>query len=173
MAEEILSETPTVPPVKEGTMTQELCEAQGGIWNPDTNTCELPPKPSEEVVPLTTEDLLRKNEMLRAQLKVREDQLRQAIAIANRANQVEKARDEAEKTRLINSIMMDGKFDRDELVKKPLAELETMRMTLDKSLQKTFVNVAAELDQQRRSRKPLLTVGAWDSRRKCWVNGAN
>jgi LPS O-antigen subunit length determinant protein (WzzB/FepE family) len=119
----------------------------------------------------TDADLMRQIEMLKAQVDTREKQLRQAIDIANRANDERKARDEAEKSKLIDSIMMDSKFGKDDLKDKSLADLQTMRITLDKSIEKTFASVAAEMDENRRTKQPLLTVGAWDAASKTWKGG--
>jgi preprotein translocase subunit SecD len=153
-------------PETETPKTKEACEAAGGTWDEENQTCILPPKPEAG-----DRDLLRKINMLEIQLKNREDQLRQAIEIANRANDERKAREEAEKQKLITSIMMDGKFNKDELEDKTLAELQTMRITLDHSIQKTFANIAADIAEQRKNRKPSLTAGAWDKEKKQWVGG--
>jgi hypothetical protein len=109
--------------------------------------------------------------MLRAQIKTRETQLRQAIEIANRANDERKAKDYAEKARLISSIQMDSHFTKDELTKKTLPDLQVIRLTLDKSIEKTFASVAAEIDEAGRKRTPHLTAGAWDPVKKQWVGG--
>lgn len=106
-------------------------------------------------------DLVRENEMLRSQLAVREKQLRQSLDVANRAIDERKARDNAEKERLITSIQMDSHFTKDELQKKSLADLQTVRLTLDKSIEKTFASVAAEIDEAKRKKKPFLTAGYW------------
>jgi hypothetical protein len=157
---------PEAPPVN-----QTECEAVGGTWNEETKTCKMPEKnPS---VPGGTDmaSLLRENEMLKARVTLREKQLKQAIGIANRANDERKAKDEAEKQSLIQSIQIDGKFSKDELEKKSLDELHTIRFTLDRSIEKTFANVAAEIDEAKRKRQPHLTAGAWDSEKKQWVGG--
>ena len=109
--------------------------------------------------------------MLDAQVKLREKQLGQAIGVANRAIEAQNARDEAEKASLIQSIQMDGKFDKEELEKKTLDELHTIRFTLDRSIEKTFANVAAEIDEAKRKHEPFLTAGAWDSKKKEWIGG--
>lgn len=119
----------------------------------------------------TMGDLYREIEMLRAQVKTRETQLRQAIEIANRANDERKAKDDAQKLNLISSIQMDSHFSKDELAKKTLGDLQVMRLTLDKSIEKTFASVAAEIDAEKHRRKPHLTAGAWDSEKKKWVGG--
>ena len=114
-------------------------------------------------------DLLRENEMLQAQVALREKQLRQAIDIANRANDERKAKETAQHTMLVNSIQMDSHFTKDELAKKNLHELQTIRLTLDKSMEKTFAYVAAEIDAAKRKKVPHLTAGAWDGEK--WVGG--
>lgn len=116
-------------------------------------------------------ELLRKIEMLQTQLDTREKQLRQAIDVANRANDERKARDEAEKAKLVDSIILDSHFSKDDLNKKTLGELHTMRLTLDKSIEKTFASVAAEIDEAKRVKQPYLTCGAFDSVTKKYVGG--
>jgi len=128
-------------------------------------------KKEEQKTPATDADLLRQIEMLKAQVDTREKQLKQAIDIANRANDAQKARDEAEKAKLVESVMMDSKFSKDDLTGKTLAELQTMRITLDKSIEKTFASVAAELDEKRHRHAPLFTAGAWDSKTQTYVGG--
>jgi LPS O-antigen subunit length determinant protein (WzzB/FepE family) len=125
----------------------------------------------EEAKPATDADLMRQVEMLKAQVETREKQLRQAIDIANRANDERKARDEAEKGKLLDSIIVDSHFTKDELKDKSLSELQTMRITLDKSIEKTFASVAAEMDEAKRIKQPFLTAGAWDAQNKKWVGG--
>jgi LPS O-antigen subunit length determinant protein (WzzB/FepE family) len=127
--------------------------------------------PGTDAKPATDYELMRENEMLKAQVKLREDQLRQAITIANKANDQQKARDEAEKQHLINSIIIDGKFDKESLTDKTLSELQLIRTTLDKSIEKTFANVAAEMDEAKRKKQPLLTVGYYDTASKTWKGG--
>jgi len=116
-------------------------------------------------------DLIRETEMLRARIQVRERQLKQAIDIANKANDQNKAKDNAQKTMLVGSIQMDSHFSKDELTKKSLNELQIIRLTLDKSMEKTFASVAAEIDAAGRKRQPHLTAGAWDQEKKQWVGG--
>lgn len=156
--------------VADGT-ERSVCEAR---WNAAHEISpEVPPQmksPASTGTPAMG-DVLRENEMLRAQVRTREKQLRQAIEIANRANDERKAKDEAEKLQLISSIQMDSHFTKDELAKKNLAELQTMRLTLDKSIEKTFASVAAEIDAANKKRQPFLTAGAWDSTKKKWVGG--
>ena len=152
--------------MSEDLKTKEACEQAGGTWNEANNTCTMPHNELK-----TDADLMRENEMLKARVDLREKQLKQAIDIANRANAKRQAEEEAEKQSLIQSIQMDGKFDKDELEKKSLEELKTMRFTLDRSIEKTFANVAADINEQQRKRKPLLTVGYYDSAAKTWKEG--
>lgn len=114
-------------------------------------------------------DALREIEMLRARLKIRDDQLKQAITIANRANSETKARDNAQKQMLVSSIQMDSDFTQDELEKKHLNDLRTIRVTLDKSMAKTFASVAADMDAEKRKQVPFLTAGKWNGEK--WVGG--
>lgn len=145
---------------------REVCEAR---WTAAHEVSpEVTPQPPP---PADTADILRENEMLRAQILTREKQLRQAIDIANRANDERIAKDEADKLMLISSIQMDSHFTKDELTKKKLGELQTMRLTLDKSIEKTFASVAAEIDAANRKQEPHLTAGAWDPVKKQWVGG--
>ena len=129
------------------------------------------PKKEETPKVETDADLRREIAMLRSQVDTREKQLRQAIDIANRANDERKAKDEAEKAKLIDSIQMDSKFDKTELQGKSLADLQTIRITLDKSIEKTFASVAAEMDESNHKKTPYFTVGAWDSKTQSYVGG--
>lgn len=146
--------------------TREVCEAR---W---TAAHEVSPEVEPQTPPPADRaGLFRENEMLRTRLEVRERQLRQAVDIANRANEQSKAKDSAQKSMLVGSIQIDSQFSKDELDKKSLSELQTIRLTLDKSMAKTFASVAAEIDAESRRQKPHLTVGAWDSQKKQWVGG--
>ena len=115
--------------------------------------------------------LLTKIAMLEGRVETREKQLKQAIDIANRANDEAKARETKEKQGLIDSIQQDSKFTAEDLKDKSLGELQTMRITLDRSIEKTFASVAAEIDEQKRTRQPQLTIGMYDSVNKKWVGG--
>lgn len=153
--------------------SREVCDAR---WTAAHEVSpEVPPaaeSPASTGAPtMGDRNLYRENEMLRAQIKTRETQLRQAIEIANRANDERKAKDYAEKERLITTIQMDSHFSKDELTKKTLPDLQVMRLTLDKSIEKTFASVAAEIDAAGHKRTPHLTAGAWDSEKKQWVGG--
>ena len=150
-------------------LNQTQCESIGGTWDAENNKCIMPSEAAPK--PPTDSSLRRENEMLRAQIETRERQLRQAIEIANRANDERNARKEAEKARLIQSIQMDGKFTKDELQGKTLDELNTMRLTLDRSIEKTFASVAAEIDEQRKRKQPVFTLGTWDSASQTWKGG--
>jgi len=156
--------------VADGT-AREVCEAR---WNAAHQTNPEVPAQMESAastgVP-TMADLAQEVEMLRGRLEVRERQLTQAIDIANRANEEAKAKTLAQKEMLINSIQMDSNFSKDELTKKALPELQVIRLTLDKSMAKTFASVAAEVDAAKRKKKPHLTAGAWDREKQQWVGG--
>lgn len=156
--------------VTDGT-PRDVCEAR---WNAAHET--NPEVPAQMESPASTGtpsmgDVLRENEMLKGRVALREKQLRQAIEIANRANDERKAKDNAQKQMLISSIQMDSDFTKDQLVKKNLTELQTIRLTLDKSMNKTFASVAAEIDAAKKKRQPHLTAGAWDAEKKKWVGG--
>jgi hypothetical protein len=116
-------------------------------------------------------DLLQKIAMLEARVEVREKQLKQAIDIANRANDEKKASDEKERIKLIDGIVQDSHFSKDTLNSKSLNELQIMRITLDGSIEKTFASVAADIEAQKHSKQPFLTVGAYDSATKTWKGG--
>ena len=144
--------------------TKEDCEAAGMKWNDESKTCTISSSDT---------DLIRENEMLKARLKTREDQLRQAIEIANKANTSQQARSEAERQDLIDHIVIDtnGKYTKDELKDKPLKEIQLIKTALDKSLEHTFTNIAAFQAEQDRKKKPHLTIGAWDNEKKQWTGG--
>ncbi|MHA2265385.1 MAG: hypothetical protein ACXAEN_23600, partial [Candidatus Thorarchaeota archaeon] len=121
--------------------------------------------------PMGDVDLLRQIEMLKAQIAVRDQQLTQAIDIAERANNARKAKEQAEKLNLISSIQRDSNFHKNELENKKLGELRTVRLTLDKSLSKTFANVAADIKAGNARKKVHLTAGYYDSASKTWKGG--
>lgn len=139
--------------------SREVCEAR---WTAAHEVSpEVPPatESSASTGPSSMGDVVRENEMLRARLKVREDQLKQAINIANRANAENKAKTNAQKQMLVSSIQMDSDFTKDELDKKNIGELQVIRLTLDKSMNKTFASVAADIAAADRKRTPQLTAG--------------
>lgn len=121
----------------------------------------------------TDAQLLRENEMLKAQVKLREEQLKQAIDIANKANDQAKAREAAEKQDLIDRIIVDanGKMTQDELQGKSLSELQLVKTVLSKSLDHTFASIAALQAEKDKRTAPYLTAGAWDSQNKKWIGG--
>jgi hypothetical protein len=135
---------------------------------PNVSPAATPAAQAKDAAPaiVTDADLMLKNEMLTAQLNVREQQLRQAIDIADRYNKETIARDEAEKNRLIDSIILDSKFGKDELKSRSLSELQTMRITLDRSIEKSFASVAAQIDEARKPK--LMGVDYWDSKTGEW-----
>ena len=117
--------------------------------------------------------LRRENEMLRAEVKVRTDQVRQATDIAVKANEIQKARDEAERQTLIDKIVVDTnqRFTADTLKDKTLKELQLMHTVVQTSMDHTFASVAALQAEQDQRKKPYLSVGAWDAANKKWVGG--
>jgi len=119
----------------------------------------------------TDAELLNKIAMLEGRIDVREKQLKQALDWKNRRDDEDNARELKEKVKLIDSIQQDSHFSKDELKDTTISELQTMRKTLDKSIEKTFVSVSAELDEQKRKSAPHLTAGAWDNTEKKWVGG--
>lgn len=176
------SQTPTdqVQQTREEFMTacladgtaREVCEARWKASREVNPTVPSAQTSTAKTGPPSMGDLLHTIEMLEARLKVRERQLKQAINIANTANQQSKAKDAAQKQMLVDSIQLDSHFTKDELQKKNIHELQTIRLTLDKSMEKTFASVAAEIDAAKRTVKPQLTAGAWDREKKRWVGGS-
>lgn len=125
-------------------------------------------KPQTDTSPtvVSDADLLNKIKMLEARIEVREKQLNQAIDVAKRANDEKAAADTAEKARLIDSIVRDSHFSKDELKDRSLPQLHDMRLTLDKSIEQTFASVAAQLDE---AKKPKLQgVDYWDIASQSW-----
>ena len=151
------------------------CKAEGTDEVTCTNRWEAAHQAPTTVEPAKTAsgdvDLLREIEMLKAQIAVRDEQLTQAIGIAERANDSQKAQKQAEKLNIIPTIMRDSKYGKDELNTKSLAELQTIRTTLDKSMAKTFANVAADIEASKRKNKAWLTAGFFDSATKTWKGG--
>lgn len=126
-----------------------------------------PPAPNPPVQTVVTDaELMRENAMLRSRVELREKQLQEAIDVANRANTEASARQDAEKARLIDSIVLDSKFRKEDLTTKTLPELQTMRLTLDKSIIQSFANVAAEMEAANKPK--LMGVDYWDPTSKEW-----
>ena len=168
----IPNDPPSVDPSKQEFMT--ACLADGNdkekctaMWTASHQTNpEVPPQPTAS----GDVDLLRKIDMLEARVALREKQLKQAIGIADRANDERTAKNQAEKLGLIQSIQIDSKFSKDELTKKSLADLQIIRHTLDRSIEKTFANVAADI-QNNRKKAVSYTAGYFDSATKTWKGG--
>jgi hypothetical protein len=119
----------------------------------------------------TDADLLKKIAMQEATLEIRNKQIQQATDLFNRVNLERKAQEDADKSKLIDSIQIDSKFTKDDLKDKALSELQTMRLTLDKSLERTFASVSAQIDEEKRIREPVFTVGKFDSKTNSWKGG--
>lgn len=156
--------------MSETPKTQEACEAAGGTW--ENGACKLPSMDSKPAT-ITDAQLMRENEMLKAQLRVREDQLKQAIKIANKANDLQSARDAAEREDLIIRIIADSnnKWSRAELEAKSRDDLLLIKTAVSKEMDHTFASVAAYQAEQDKKTRPLLTAGAWDSINKKWIGG--
>jgi len=169
-SEELTKEEFMVACKADGT-EESVCAARWEAAHAANPTVPPASQSSASTGPPVMGDLLREIEMLKTQVEIREKQLRQAIDIAGRANSERKAREDAEKERLINSIVLDSKFGKDELDKKSLGDLQTIRTTLDKSIEKTFASVAADLAEAQRKKKPHLTAGYYDSATKTWKGG--
>jgi hypothetical protein len=123
----------------------------------------------------TYADVVQQLELKKAELKLREDQLRQAIEIANKANDQKKARDAAEKQDLIDRIIIDsnGKVTVDELQDKSLRDLVLIKTFASKQLDSTFASIAALQSEKDQRAKPHLTVGYYDNATKTWKGGVS
>jgi hypothetical protein len=150
--------------------TQTECESMGGTWNAESGTCSFP---KEKVSQPTDAEVLRDNEMLRARVKVLEDHLREAITIANKANDAQQARNDAERKDLIKRIVIDSnnKWNEKELTGKSLSDLKLINTTLTKNQDATFASIAAMQAEIDRKQKPQLTLGYYDSQTKSWKGG--
>ena len=149
------------------SLTQTMCETQGGKWV--NGGCVMPDSAVTDV------SLMRDNEMLKARVKVLEDHLRQAIEIANKANDAKKAKDEAEREDLLKRIVVDSnnKWTETELSGKSLSDLKLINTTLTKSQDATFASIAAMQAEIDHKKKPTLTLGYFDSETKTWKGGIN
>ena len=118
-------------------------------------------------------DLMRENELLKGQIKKKDEYLSQAIDIANKANNQAKARDDAEIADLIDKIKVDSnnRMNADTLKGKSLQDLRLIKTTLDVSREDTFASVAAVQAERDKRNAPLLTVGKWDSAKQQWIGG--
>jgi hypothetical protein len=160
--------------VADGT-ERGVCEARWDVAH-QTNPDVAPPASSSAATgppPVGDADLMRELEMTKAKLKLREDQLRQAIDIANTANERDKAKQAAEREYAITQIVMDsdGKWTRDELKDKNMRELNLIRTTQDKTLNHTFATVAALQAEVDRKKKTYLTAGYFDPATQTWKGG--
>jgi hypothetical protein len=130
-----------------------------------------PPIVENKPAAATDASLIQENQMLKGRLELRENQLKQAIDIANRANDEKKAVENKERMQLIDSIQQDSKFTKEDLSNKDINSLRIMRITLDRSMEKTFASIAADISEANAAKQPFLTVGAWDSANKKWTGG--
>jgi len=119
----------------------------------------------------TDADLMRENQMLRAEVEARKNQIKQATDLVTRVNQERKAAEDAEKNRLIDTIMADSAYSKDQLSGMDLKDLQTINTTLKLNNNKTFAAVAADIAAQDAKRKVFLSAGAWDAQKKEWVGG--
>jgi hypothetical protein len=119
----------------------------------------------------TDADLMRENQMLRAEVEARKNQIKQATDLVTRVNQEKKAAEDAEKTRLIDTIMADSAYSKDQLEAKDLKTLQEINTTLKLNNNKTFAAVAADLAEQESRKKVFLSAGAWDAQKQSWVGG--
>ena len=161
--------------MSEVPQTKAECEAVGGTWSEEDQTCTLTNNGTSGTQPGPTSDsaLMRENAMMKAELQLRKKQLKQAVDVAIKVNEKQKAADEAEREMIITQIMVDstGKFEKDELKAKSLSELRLIKTVIDKNNDETFASIAA-LDAENRNRKKTrFTVGAWDSKKQDWVGG--
>ena len=151
--------------------TQDTCEKAGGVWDAANGTCKKGDASMDDKSLIRK--LMRENEMLKAEVKVRTDQVRQATDIAIKANDAQKARDEAERQVLIDKIVVDSnrKFTPETLADKNMRELQLINMAIQTSLDHTFASVAALQAEQDSHKAPLLTVGKWDAATQKWIGG--
>lgn len=141
------------------TKTQASCEEAGGTWDAEKGTCTMPEKPTGDADLIR--QLMRENEMLKAEVKVRTDQVKQATNIAIKANQLQEARDAAERASLIEKITIDSnhKWNAENLKDKNIKELQFINTVVQTSLDHTFANIAAMDAETARKTKPQLTAG--------------
>jgi len=154
--------------------TKAECEAAGGSWSDEDGVCTLTTNGTSGKHSQNSDaDVLRELAMTKAELTLRKKQLRQAVDVATKVNERQKAADEAEREMIITQILVDaqGKFEKDELKSKSLTDLRLIKTVIDKSMDQTFASIAALDVEERNRKKPRLTVGAWDSKTKNWVGG--
>ena len=132
-----------------------------------------PKTDAKQTVIVNDVSLIKENEMLKAKVDKLEGYLKQAIDVANKANEMQKAKDEAEISDLTDRIVAasNNRLTVDSLKGKTLDELRLIKTTLDLSMQDTFASVAALQSERDRKHAPLLTVGKWDSKTQSWVGG--
>jgi len=119
--------------------------------------------------PQTDTDIMRENELLKGRIKVREDQLQQAIIVANKANDAQKARDEAAKEDLITRIIANSpnhKITADQLKDRSLSDLRFLATYVETSMDQTFQSVAAL--QAEKDAKKLQGIDYWDNSTHEW-----
>ena len=146
--------------------SKDVCEARWKAAHTTNEGVTTPPASPGDA------DLLNKIAMLEAKLKVREDQLKQAIEIAGRANDEKKATEKAEKESIIGSILIDSKgYTTDELQGKTLPALREIRMAIDKTSAPKFAAVIASMDAEKHKMRPQLTAGYYDAATKTWKGG--
>jgi LPS O-antigen subunit length determinant protein (WzzB/FepE family) len=128
--------------------------------------------------PATDADLIakltRENEMLKAENKVRTDQVAQAVKIATQANDMQKARDEAERQTLIGKIVVDtnSRYTKEQLSGKNLNELQLMYSVVQTSMDQTFASIAVyQAEQDKANSQPLFTAGFYDRATKTFKGG--
>jgi hypothetical protein len=125
----------------------------------------------EETKVQTDADLIRENAMLKAELEARKNQIKQATDLFNRLTAEKTATEEAEKQRLIDTIMQDSTYQKDQLIGKDMNTLREINTTLNLNNNKAFASVAADMAEQAHKAKVHLTVGAWDAQKKVWIGG--
>jgi hypothetical protein len=119
-------------------------------------------EPNKELKVQTDADLIKENAMLKAELEARKNQIKQATDLFTRLTAEKNAVEEAEKSRLIDTIMQDSAYEKAQLEGKDLNTLREINTTLKLNNNKAFASVAADMAEQERRSKPHLTVGAWD-----------
>ena len=146
----------------------QLC-MKGGMSEADCRKKVADALPQPQVN--TDLDLMRENNMLRAEVEARKNQIKQATDLVTRVNQERKAAEDAEKTRLIDTIMMDSIYTKEQLTGMDFKELQTINTTLKMNSNKTFASVASDIAVQEAKNKVQFTLGKWDSRQGKYVGG--
>lgn len=134
---------------------------------------QTPPANDKAPVAKTDAEVIRENELLKAKVDKLEKYLAQAIDIANKANDAQKAREEAEIQDLTERITVhsNNKYNADSLKGKSLQDLRLIETVLETSRDDTFASVAALQAEKNKKTQPYLTVGYVDTATGKWKGG--